>query len=993
VIRSFGQKAGVDFDRVHTDLIAPALQQVSAEGGTTGEIVEAGNVREDMFRELVLADVVVADVSVHNANVFYELGIRHAARSRATVLIRARIDEVPFDLKTDRYLSYDPVHPAAAVTRLVQVLRETLANERADSPVFQMLPGFTSDPQATLFDLPRDLREEIERAREAKRAGDLRLIADEVVGLRFEEAALRAAAQALEYVGDDAGAQRAWERVRAAKPADLQANRALSDVYRRLGELVSSDQAIERALGGDRLSNADRAELYALRGSNSKRRWVRQWREVSGEDNRAQVALRSRELEFSFQFYRRGFEEDLNHWYSGLNALALAKCTFLLARRYPDDWRMRFDNDAEAATEYERLESEIAWLTSTVRAALDTDRARSRRSGKADFWLDVSAADLRFLTSDEPERVKSAYEAAMHTVLGAAARRSIREQLLMFRDLGVLVENATPTLALIGGTSDEETVQFHPLVFSGHMIDAPGRPQPRFPLHQEDTAAKRIEKAIREIVEAADQRREQVIGMAAAADGGDLLFHEACQRVGIPTQVFLPVPELLYRATALSHHASRWADHYHAALRNATQVHTLAHTDTLPGWLLARPNYSTWQRHNRWILHHAWATTTTDRVTLLALWNGHVGDGPGGVADMVVTAQASGATVVTLDTTTMSNLPEPDAEQYHPNASPAPSPNPVTEQIIEQPSSIIEQKAAESDGDPVDGDPVLEIVWRRHRQWSQAADAARSRLDRWRQRNLLLLSFGALAGALAAQSWLSSTLTTASAVIAAVMLALAGLVQGKALAADQVSRWTGSRAASEALKTETYRYLARVKPYDNSNRAERLKTQLDAIQSRVRILLVDQELVTPDSRPLPRVRTFGDYLIARAQQQADWHRNKAVEHANRARQFRIYQLIATIVGAILASAGGVLPGSYLASWTAAATTIAAAIGTHLTADQHKQIAASYTATAGQLDRLIAAIDPATASPERQARFVTDVEQVLAAQNNGWVELLSLEPAP
>lgn len=977
VIRSFGEKAGVDFDRVHADLIAPALQQVSADGGTTGEIVEAGNVREDMFRELVLADVVVADVSVHNANVFYELGIRHAVRNRATVLIRARIDEVPFDLRTDRYLSYDPAQPAATVTQLAQALRETLANERTDSPVFQMLPGFASGPEGALLDLPRDLREEIEQARDQKRAGDLRLIAEEVVGLRFEEAALRAVARALEYVGDDVWAQRAWERVRAAKPSDQEANRALSDVYRRLDDLVSSDQAIERALSGDRLSSTDRAELYALKGSNSKRRWVRQWRKVA-EGDRARAALRSGELEYSFQCYRRGFEEDLNHWYSGLNALALAKCTLLLASRYPADWRARFDNDGDAAKECERLESEVSWLTSTVRAALDADRARNRRSGKVDFWLEVSAADLRFLTSDEPERVKTAYEAAMRTVLGAAARRSIRDQLLMYRDLGVLLENTTPTLALIGDTSDTETVKVHPLVFSGHMIDAPGRAQPRFPLGQEDTAADRIETAIREIVEAAKQQQEQVIGMAGAADGGDLLFHEACQRIGVPTQVLLPVPELIYRSTALSRQASRWADRYHAALRNATQVRTLARTDTVPGWLLARPNYSTWQRNNRWVLHHAWATTTTDRVTLLALWNGHVGDGPGGVADMVATAQAGGAEVVSLDTTTMFGLDEPDVEP-HPNTATDvdASPRPVTELGVAGP----------------EGDRILELVWHRHRQWSQAGDAARSRLDRWRQRNLSLLSLGALAGALAAQSWLSSTVATASAVIAAVTLVLASLVQGRALASDQMSRWTGARAASEALKAETYRYLAKVKPYDDSDRSERLETQLDVIQSRVRDLLVDQALFAPDNRPLPQVRTFADYLTKRAQQQADWHRNKVVEHANLARRLRLCQLVATVIGAVLASIGGILPGLHLASWTAAATTIAAAITAHLTASQHQRIAASYAATADQLDRLISTIDPATAGADSQANFVAGVEQVLAAQNNGWVDQLSAGNKP
>ncbi|MET0714890.1 MAG: hypothetical protein ABWY57_08240 [Mycetocola sp.] len=119
VIRGFGEKAGVNFDWVHQELIEPALARVGLEGGTTGLIVEAGNIRDDVIHELVMADLVVADVSIHNANVFYELGIRHAVRNRATVLIRARIDEVPFDLKGERYLSYDQTAPAADVPRLV----------------------------------------------------------------------------------------------------------------------------------------------------------------------------------------------------------------------------------------------------------------------------------------------------------------------------------------------------------------------------------------------------------------------------------------------------------------------------------------------------------------------------------------------------------------------------------------------------------------------------------------------------------------------------------------------------------------------------------------------------------------------------------------------------------------------------------------------------------------------------------------------------------
>lgn len=664
VIRGFGVKAGVDFDRVHEELIGPALETVGLEGGTTGLIVEAGNIRDDVIHELVMADLVVADVSIHNANVFYELGVRHAARNRATVLIRARIDEVPFDLRGERYLSYNQAGPAEAVPRLVQVLRETLASERVDSPVFAYVPGLATGDRAALLEIPRDLAEDIGQAREKKWAGDLRLIAEEVVGLRFEEAALRAVAQASADVGDDAGARNAWEQIRAAHPDDFQVNRALSDTYRRLGDLVASDQAIERALGGVALGRRDRAELYALRASNSKRRWATQWRCASDPAARVRLALRSREMESSLRSYGRGFEEDLNHWYSGINALAMGRIALELAARDPSAWQTRFDTDEDAEIGMRRMGSYVASLTSTVRASLDTARSRCHREGTTDLWLEISFADLRFLTSDDPDRVSAAYEAAMSPVLSRATVRSITEQVKMYRDLGILVENAEATLAVLPEASAQGTARIHPLIFSGHMIDAAGRGTPRFPPDKEEVAARAIREKVSEIKAAVEtDPGVELLGVAGASDGGDLLFHEACHELGVATHVLLPVPELVYRATALSRQASRWAERYHTALRRAADVRILARGHTLPGWLATRPDYDTWQRSNRWILHYAWATTMTGRVTVLALWNGLMGDGSGGVADMVATGLHRGADVITVDTVGLFGLPEAPGDQ------------------------------------------------------------------------------------------------------------------------------------------------------------------------------------------------------------------------------------------------------------------------------------------------------------------------------------------
>jgi hypothetical protein len=162
-----------------------------------------------------------------------------------------------------------------------------------------------------------------------------------------------------------------------------------------------------------------------------------------------------------------------------------------------------------------------------------------------------------------------------------------------------------------------------------------------------------------------------------------------------------------------------------------------------------------------------------------------------------------------------------------------------------------------------------------------------------------------------------------------------------------------------------------------ADRAERLQVQFDTVQTRAKDLLVQQQLAAVDDRGLPEVHTFQRYVTERAQDQATWHRYKIAEHVRTARKLRLCQLGFTAAGAVLAAVAAALPGAHLAAWTAAATTIAAAFATHIAATQHERIAASYAGTADQLQRLIDGVDMETASADRQAEFVEDVERVLA----------------
>ena len=63
IIRPFGTQKEIDFNAVADLLIAPALEEIGAEGRETLDIVEAGNIRVDMFRRLLTADLVVADLA------------------------------------------------------------------------------------------------------------------------------------------------------------------------------------------------------------------------------------------------------------------------------------------------------------------------------------------------------------------------------------------------------------------------------------------------------------------------------------------------------------------------------------------------------------------------------------------------------------------------------------------------------------------------------------------------------------------------------------------------------------------------------------------------------------------------------------------------------------------------------------------------------------------------------------------------------------------
>lgn len=97
----------VDFDAVYEKLLAPALREAGCMPFRATDEKGAGDIRQDMFFELITADLVLADISILNANVFYELGVRHGVAPRGVISVHAGWADRPFDVAPDRTFKYN----------------------------------------------------------------------------------------------------------------------------------------------------------------------------------------------------------------------------------------------------------------------------------------------------------------------------------------------------------------------------------------------------------------------------------------------------------------------------------------------------------------------------------------------------------------------------------------------------------------------------------------------------------------------------------------------------------------------------------------------------------------------------------------------------------------------------------------------------------------------------------------------------------------------
>lgn len=98
------------FDTYYQDIYVPAIRDAGFEPVRADELFSTGSVVEQIWEQIEKSSVLLADLTDKNANVFYELGLAHAAR-KPVVFTARRVEDVPFDLRHLRVIVYETQEP------------------------------------------------------------------------------------------------------------------------------------------------------------------------------------------------------------------------------------------------------------------------------------------------------------------------------------------------------------------------------------------------------------------------------------------------------------------------------------------------------------------------------------------------------------------------------------------------------------------------------------------------------------------------------------------------------------------------------------------------------------------------------------------------------------------------------------------------------------------------------------------------------------------
>lgn len=137
-----------DLNLSYKSIIKPVLEYYKLNYIRADEIMLAEMIDDSMYKFLLCADLVIADITTLNPNALYELGVRYALKPYSTIIIGSKDTKIPFDLNHIRIFQYnhngyaiDPDECKKLINKLKEVIKNMLDSTlpTVDSPVYRFL--------------------------------------------------------------------------------------------------------------------------------------------------------------------------------------------------------------------------------------------------------------------------------------------------------------------------------------------------------------------------------------------------------------------------------------------------------------------------------------------------------------------------------------------------------------------------------------------------------------------------------------------------------------------------------------------------------------------------------------------------------------------------------------------------------------------------------------------------------------------------------------
>ena len=336
VLMPFGVKPDssgrlIDFNCVYESIFKPAIEATGLLSIRADEEQAHGFIHKLMYERLLLSEYAIADLTILNANVYYELGVRHAARPATTIMTMAGQAGLPFDVAGLRALPYSldssgkPNDVAGDRASLVDRLKACMVRDLVDSPLYQLIDGLQPPPidreRTDVFRERAAYSADIKERLAAARARNDTALIDSVEASLGEVAGLEAGVAIdllLSYraVGAHQKALDVIKGMDRTLSRTILVREQLAFAQNRLGQSREAEETLKEILR----ERGPSSETNGLLGRIYKDRWQKA---VNAGDTFAAKA----HLKKAIETYLEGFETDWRDAYPGINAVALMEVT------------------------------------------------------------------------------------------------------------------------------------------------------------------------------------------------------------------------------------------------------------------------------------------------------------------------------------------------------------------------------------------------------------------------------------------------------------------------------------------------------------------------------------------------------------------------------------------------------------------------------------------------------------------------------------------